>query len=310
MKILITGGCGFIGSHVADRLFKEGHEIYIIDNLSSGSIENVKVKHRFYNFDIADEECEKVLQCNKVDIVIHLAAQASVSTSLECPYLDTRTNILGTSNMLFLSEKYGVKKFIFASSAAVYGNPEETPLSEESTINPVSPYGMSKYTGEFYCRKWSEIYGLNTLCFRFSNVYGPRQGMAGEGGVISIFIQKILDNQPLTIYGDGNQTRDFIFVEDLVDALYKSLESSYCGTLNLSTNTENNLNGLVQILEGIQPISEVIFQAARDGDILRSRLDNSKIRKILNWDTEYTFSEGIKKTYQWYLSKRSGVTTQ
>lgn len=305
MRVLITGGCGFIGSHVADRLFKEGHEIYIMDNLSTGSIENIPFRHKFYNLDICDEECEKVLQCNKPDIVIHLAAQTSVDTSLLSPYLDTKTNVLGTANMLSLSAKYGVKKFLFASSAAVYGNPEETPLREESKTDPLSPYGMSKRTGELYCSKWSEIYGLNTLCFRFSNVYGPGQGIAGEGGVISIFIQKLLDNQPLIIYGDGNQTRDFIYVEDLADALCKALDSRYSGIMNLSTNTENSLNTLVQTLEGMHPVQDILYQAARNGDISKSRLNNARIREILHWSPQYAFAEGIAKTYQWYQSRRT-----
>lgn len=305
MKALITGGYGFIGSHVADRLFKEGHEIYILDNLSSGNVENVQVPHKFYNLDITDEGCEKVLQYNKFDAVIHLAAQTSVCTSLECPYWDTKANVLGTSNMLSLSAKYGVGKFIFASSAAVYGNPEGIPLTEGSRINPISPYGMSKYTGEFYCGKWPEIYNLSTLCFRFSNVYGPRQGIAGEGGVVSIFIQKLLDNQPLIVYGDGNQTRDFIYVEDLADALCRSLGTSCCGILNLSTDTENSLNNLIQILKGMHPVKGLLYQGARNGDISRSRLSNARIKEILRWNPQYTFPEGIKKTYQWYQAKRT-----
>lgn len=300
MKVLVTGGCGFIGSHVVELLFRNGHDIYIIDDLSTGRIENTGFKHMFYNVDIADRDIEKAFLCSEPDIVVHLAAQTSVCTSLENPYLDTRTNILGTSNMLYLASKYNIKKFIFASSAAVYGNSGEIPHNEASVADPVSPYGMSKYTGELYCKKWSEIYGLNTLCFRFSNVYGPRQGMAGEGGVISIFMQKILEDKPLTIYGNGYQTRDFIFVEDLAEAINKSVESSYSGILNLSTNTESSLNDLVNILSEIHPVREIIYKAEREGDISRSRLDNNKIKDILNWNPRFSFREGIEKTYQWY----------
>ncbi len=149
MKILITGGCGFIGSHVADRFYKEGHEIYIIDNLATGNIKNVEVPHKFYNIDIASQRCEEIFKANRFDVVVNLSAQVDVNTSLESPYLDSKSNLLGITNMLDLSHKYGVKKFMFSSSAAVYGNTEIIPINEECPINPISPYGMSKSVGEF-----------------------------------------------------------------------------------------------------------------------------------------------------------------
>ncbi|MCY6482930.1 GDP-mannose 4,6-dehydratase [Clostridium aestuarii] len=302
MKVLITGGCGFIGSHVVERFYKEGHKIYIIDNLSTGNLENIKVKHKFYNFNIADKKCEEIFRANKFDIVIHLSAQVDIKTSLEHPYLDTKSNLLGLTNMLDLSSKYGVNKFIFASSAAVYGNTEKVPVTEETLSNPIAPYGMSKSVGEFYCKKWKEIYGLNTLVFRFSNVYGPRQGVSGEAGVISIFLKKAIRGENLVIFGNGKQTRDFIYVEDLVDGIYKASMCDKCsGVMNLSTNTEVSLNQLVDVLSKITKINKVIYKERKKGDILRSRLDNTKIKSELNWNTKYCFEDGIKNTYNWYL---------
>lgn len=301
MNILVTGGCGFIGSHVVERFYKEGHKIYIIDNLSTGSLENVKVKHKFYNLNISDKKCEEIFRSNKFDIVVHLSAQVDVKTSLEHPYLDTKSNLLGLTNMLDLSARYGVKKFIFASSAAIYGNTEKIPVTEEIFRDPIAPYGMSKSVGEFYCQKWREIYGLNTLAFRFSNVYGPRQGASGEAGVISIFLKKAIKGENLVIFGDGSQTRDFIYVEDLVDGIYKASICHECsGVMNLSTNTEVSLNQLVDVLSKINPINKVLYKERKEGDILRSRLDNTKIKATLNWTPKYSFEEGIKNTYDWY----------
>ncbi len=253
MKVLVTGGYGFIGSHVVERFEKEGHEVFIIDNMSSGKVENVSCKHKFYKIDVEDKSCEYVFKNNKVDIVVHLAAQINVTTSLEDPFLDTKTNILGLVNMLELSAKYKIKKFIFASSAAIYGNNEKIPLTEEEIAEPLSPYGISKYMGEKYCEKWNDIYNLDTICFRFSNVYGPRQGIIGEGGVISIFMDNIVKDQKITLNGNGEQTRDFIYVSDLTDALFKAAESDIShGVYNLSSNSRSSLNNLIKILNDLK----------------------------------------------------------
>jgi nucleoside-diphosphate-sugar epimerase len=160
-------------------------------------------------------------------------------------------------------------------------------------------------TVEKYLELYHKLYGLEYIILRYANVYGERQGDAGEGGVISIFARKIRNSEPVDIFGDGGQTRDFIYVEDLSDAIYKSLESNYCGIMNLSTDTEKSLNTLVQVLEGMHPTKGVIYQAPRNGDISRSRLGNSRIKEILHWNPKYTFSDGIEKTYQWYLAERT-----
>lgn len=221
MKILITGGCGFIGSTAAERFHKEGHQIYIIDNLSGGDVNNVTVPHKLYPLNVEDRACDVVFESVRPDVVVHLAAQVDVTTSMKIPQADAQTNIMGLVNMLECSRRHGVKKFLFASSAAVYGNDEAVPLAEAVQGEPVSPYGINKKLGEYYCAKWQELYGLQTLAFRFANVYGPKQGGTGEGGVVSIYMKRMVEQQELVVYGDGNQTRDFIYVEDIVDGLYR-----------------------------------------------------------------------------------------
>lgn len=300
MKILITGGCGFIGSHVAAKFYKEGHDIYIIDDLSTGNIKNLEVPHKFYNVDIASKYCEDIFKSNKFDVVINLSAQVDVKTSFEAPFLDSKSNLLGITNMLDLSRKYGVKKFIFASSAAVYGNTDKIPIKEDAEINPISPYGMSKYVGEFYCRKWHEIYGLKTIYFRFSNVFGPKQGLKGESGVISIFMDKLIKNKGITVFGDGNQSRDFIYVDDVATGIYKAFESDYTGVLNLSTNTHHTLNELIVILSGFRKIKKIVYKEASPCDIRNSQLDNAKLKEVLKWSPNSSFKDSLKKTYIWY----------
>ncbi|MDX1701172.1 MAG: NAD-dependent epimerase/dehydratase family protein, partial [Melioribacteraceae bacterium] len=209
MKVLITGGYGFIGSHVAERFYKEGYDVFILDNLITGNKNNVLFKHKGYQLSLGDVKCEEVFKANLFDVVVHLAAQVSVSESIINPKIDLESNVLGLVNLLTLAQKYKVQKFIFASSAAVYGSNVHIPLTEDDFCNPISPYGISKWVGESYCQKWNELYDLDTICFRFANVYGPRQSIRGEGGVVSIFMSRILKKEPLIIHGNGEQTRDF-----------------------------------------------------------------------------------------------------
>ncbi|MEF2966822.1 NAD-dependent epimerase/dehydratase family protein [Paenibacillus sp. M1] len=301
MKVLVTGGYGFIGSHVAERFHKEGYEVFIIDNLSSGKIKNVNFKHRGYRLSVEDPKCEEIFRSNRFDAIVHLAAQVNVATSMENPRQDTKSNVLGLVNMLSLGSKYRAKKFIFASSAAVYGSGTETPLEETAPCEPISPYGMSKWVGETYCRKWGELYGLETVCFRFSNVYGPRQNSVGEGGVISIFADRVLAGDDLYIYGTGEQTRDFIYVEDVADAIYRASYSPLTGVYNLSTQTESSVNMLVKLLHNLHGTpAEVIYQEPRAGDIDRSVLCNAKIKKDLDWSPMYGLRQGLEKTYDWF----------
>jgi UDP-glucuronate decarboxylase len=300
MRVLVTGGYGFIGSFVAETFFKEGHDIYIIDNLSSGNKENVPFNHKFYQLNVDDPKCEDIFKSNGFDVVIHLAAQVNVATSMENPYLDSQSNVLGLANILQLSKKYGVKKVVFASSAAVYGQNKEIPLTEKSVCNPLSPYGMNKLVGELYCKKWTEVFGLDTLCFRFSNVYGPKQGTVGEGGVISIFINNVLQGKSLEVFGDGEQTRDFIFVGDVANAIYRGVEYEQSGIYNLSTNTETSVNEFIHSLESLAEVKGVLYKDQKLGDIKYSRLDNTRLKKDLDWVPLHNFQDGLGITYEWF----------
>ncbi|GKU77077.1 NAD-dependent epimerase/dehydratase family protein [Paenibacillus sp. L3-i20] len=305
MKVLITGGYGFIGSHVADRFQKEGYDVFIIDNMSSGRKENISFKHKSYALDVENSKCEEVFRANKFDVIIHLAAQVSVTASISNPRLDSESNVLGLVNMLNLSKKYNVKKFIYASSAAVYGMKAELPIVESADCSPISPYGISKWVGESYSQKWQQLYGLETIGFRFSNVYGPRQDALGEGGVISIFMNRLLNEQSLIIHGDGNQTRDFIYVEDVADAIYRSSYSQLCGVYNLSTNTECTVNEVVEVMGTFQQLKPIAFSDKRSGDIDRSSLSNEKIKRDLDWSPMYSIEEGLKRTYAYFSTHRS-----
>ncbi|MBD2867545.1 NAD-dependent epimerase/dehydratase family protein [Paenibacillus arenilitoris] len=309
MKVLVTGGYGFIGSFVAERFSKEGYEVSIIDNLSTGNKRNVDFKHKSYILSVEDRNCEEIFRNNRFDIVIHLAAQVSVAASIENPRQDTKSNVLGLSNMLVFAHKFGVKKFIFASSAAVYGSSEQLPLPESASCSPISPYGINKMIGETYCLKWQEIYGLETLCFRFSNVFGPRQDSRGEGGVVSTFIGRALEGRELVVFGDGGQTRDFIYVEDVADAIYRSSYSDLSGVYNLSTNTEHSVNELVETIRSLHGTSAISYRDARQGDIYRSALDNYRIGNDLDWAPKYVFNEGVRRTYEWFRNERPAEPT-
>jgi len=304
MKVLITGGYGFIGSHVADRFYKEGYEVYIIDDFSAGRRERVACKHKSYNLSVEDAACEEVFRSFPFDVVVHLAAQASVHVSMKDPKADAESNVLGLVNMLTLAEKYKVSKFLFASTAAVYGARDKVPLTEEDAANPISPYGMSKWTGELYCAKWKELYGLDTVSFRFSNVYGPRQGSDGEAGVIAKFHSCLLSGRLLEIFGDGEQTRDFIYVEDVVDAIFRASHSDLTGVYNLSTNTETSVNAIASTLISLHGKGEVMYQPKREGDIHRSSLSNEKLRNHLDWAPLYNLEEGLERTYTYFKAQQ------
>ena len=310
MKVLITGGYGFIGSHVADQFYKEGYEVHILDNLSSGKKENVQFKHKSYILSVDDPKCRDIFKSYKFDIVVHLAAQVSVAKSVLNPTYDAQTNLVGLTNMLQLAKTHHVKKFIFASSAAVYGDNPNIPLSEQELPQPISPYGISKWAGETYCHNWAASHELETICFRFSNVYGPRQTAEGEGGVIAVYTSKLMHNQPLVVHGDGHQTRDFIFVGDVAFAIYRASKSNVTGTYNLSTNTEVSIHEIIQAFEQIHGTISTTYTEARAADIYRSSLDNTAIKAALDWSPLHSLSEGLQKTYDWAKSSQELEETQ
>ncbi|MCR3759426.1 NAD-dependent epimerase/dehydratase family protein [Clostridium felsineum] len=305
MRILIVGGCGFIGSYVADRLYKEGHKIYIIDNLLTGSMENVKVPHKFYDLSVESKRCEEIFKSNKFEAVIDLSSQIDINSFAKKDSNQAISTFPGVVNLLELSRKYGVKRFIFASSAAVYGDSNKIPTSEDEELKPLSVYAINKYVGEYYCQKWFDLYGLKTICLRFSNVFGPRQNVKGESSVVANFITKTLKDEEIDVFGDGTQTRDFIYVEDAVDAIYRALKSEHTGVFNISTNTEHSINELINIIEEIQPIKKINNKSNRSGDVEKSSLNNSKAKTQLGFNVKYSFKEGIQKTYKWYKENYS-----
>jgi nucleoside-diphosphate-sugar epimerase len=301
MKVLITGGYGFIGSHTAERFYKEGYKIYIMDNLSTGHQDNVSIEHKFYKMDIGDQKCEEIFANNEFDVVVHLAAQNDEARSLEQPFSEAESNILGLINILHLSSKYGVKKFIFASSGTVYGNFEKPiPFRENDKCNPLSPYGVSKLAGEQYCRLWRQTYNLETISLRFSNVYGPRQRLKSEGGVVATFMNNLFNGETLLIHGTGEQTRDFIYVGDAVEAIYRSVEAVSADTLNISANINFSVKDLVNFIKNLHRSVNIEYTLPRNGDVMHSRLSNHRAKLELQWSPKYTLDKGLEKTYEWY----------
>lgn len=301
MQVLVTGGAGFIGSNIVDGLIKAGYQVVIVDNLSSGKEENLNQKAKFYNLDLQDQILEKVFKENTISHVIHHAAQIDVQHSLRDPLFDAQNNILGTINLLENCKEYGVEKIIYASSAAVYGEPDYLPLDEAHSIKAVSPYGISKHTPEHYIKMYNELYNLKYTIFRYANAYGPRQDPKGEGGVISIFVDQMLAEKRPLIFGDGHQTRDFIYAADLVKANLMALERGDNILVNISTENRDSINDLVDYLNQILSSKvEAIYKKARQGDIRHSSLANEKAKKLLGWTPDYDLKSGLEKTVEYY----------
>jgi len=301
MEVLVTGGAGFIGSNIVDGLIKEGHKTIVVDNLSTGKKENLNEKAEFYQLDIRGQELEKVFEENNITHVIHHAAQIDVQHSIKDPLFDAQNNILGTINVLEIAKNYEVDKIIYASSAAVYGEPDYLPVDEEHPIKAMSPYGITKHTPEHYIKMYSELYNLKYTIFRYSNVYGPRQDPKGEGGVVSIFVDKMLAEERPVIFGDGEQTRDFIHVYDIVKANLLALEKGDNILVNISTESRDSVNDLVNYLNEILPYNlEAINEEARKGDILHSSLANGKAKELLGWTPDYDLRAGLEQTVEYY----------
>jgi UDP-glucose 4-epimerase len=300
MKVLVTGGAGFIGLHFVEKLLKEKMEVVIVDNLSSGIKERVPKSAAFYEIDIENLSIENIFAFEKPDYVVHLAAQVSVPFSMKNPYADCLANIAGTVNLLQNCVKYNVKKFIFASSAAVYGEPAYLPIDEDHPQHPISFYSLSKQTSEHYIKLYTKHFGLDHSILRFANVYGPGQNAHGEAGVISIFLNSIFAQTPPIIYG-GEQTRDFVYVKDVADGLFSALHNGRNCTFNLSTNTETKINELlILMLKKVNTNLNPVIKPQREGDIGQSRLDNTKALTELQWIPRYTLDRGLQETIDMY----------
>ena len=305
-KVLITGGAGFIGSHIIEVLKKEDCDITVLDNLHTGLRANVPENVRLIEMDIRDKCVIDIFERYQFDVVLHLAGQTMVNVSVDDPFYDADVNIMGTVNILESCRKTGVKRVIFSSTAATYGNIEEVPIREEFSVNPLSFYGLSKLTVEKYLKLYHDLYGLEYVILRYANVYGERQGDGGEGGVISIFTKKIAKDESFVIHGDGKQTRDFVYAGDVARANWYAANTEYCNTIyNVSTNSETSIRELVDLLESASGKTiDRQYGDRREGDIYRSVLDNSKIVTNLNWRPMINLQEGLKRTYDYFVKSK------
>lgn len=301
MKILVTGGAGFIGSHIVEKLIAKNYQVTIIDNLSTGLAENLLKDAAFFNMDIRSPEISRFFAEEKFDQVIHLAAQTMVPKSLQDPYYDCDVNILGIVNILEACRKTSVKRVIFPSSAAVYGDLSDIPLTEDlvAKAQPSSFYGLSKMTSEKYLALYQAVYGLEYVVLRYANVYGERQGDSGEGGVVSIFARKARMSEPIMIFGDGGQTRDFIYAGDVAEANCQALitpNPNYA--YNISTELETSVNDLAGYIEEVSGHTlKKEYHSPRSGDIYRSCLSNQAAQEKLGWSPKMPLVEGLRRTY-------------
>ncbi len=307
MKLLVTGGAGFIGSHLLEQLDGMAeYETIVLDNLSTGSVKNVPDSIRLCVGDICDfKTVDSLFESERFDAVIHFAAQTMVPYSLQHPQEDCNVNLTGLLNILECCRKYGVKTVIFSSSAAVYGDNPNIPLTEDLPLFPTSCYGITKMASEHYLRIYHDLYGLNSIVLRFANVYGERQGEGGEGGVISIFCKLLVENKPLTVFGSGEQTRDFVYAGDIARAALKALKLQGFNVINISTGRETSLNSLLESFKNAcgQNLT-VNYAPERSGDIFRSVLSNDKLKNLLGFVPETDIERGIPKTYNDYLIRR------
>lgn len=298
MKVIVSGGAGFIGSHLVDALISKGIEVHILDNLDSGQLDQVNPKAQLHIVDICSEEARKIVIDVKPHAFFHLAAQTDVMKSVQNPRYDADVNIIGTINMLEACRRAKVNKFIFASTSAVYGNLNKALLLEEDVTVPVSYYGLSKLTAESYIRLFYELYRQSYTILRYANVYGPRQIPKGEGGVVSVFFDRINKGGNIHVHGDGHQTRDFIYVKDIVAANIAALDSGDQDTIQISTSQKTSINKILSLLADIHGIRIVKkFTAPRKGDIKHSCLCNKKAQNLLKWNPTYPIEVGLRETY-------------
>lgn len=314
-QILVSGGAGFIGSHIVDRLISEDFEVTVIDNLQTGHVKNIKRDQRrrklhFIRGDIRDFNLVRNA-VKDIDAVFHEAAFVDVALSLENPVLTNEVNVTGTLNLLKASLEFGVKRFICASSAAVYGSTSRPQKREDDPLNPTSPYGVSKLTAENYVRLFNRLYGIETLSLRYFNVYGPRQSFnirSAYGGVIALCVNRLLRNIPPIIYGDGEQTRDFVYVQDVVEANMLALNTKDATgeTFNVGSGTSTSINQIAELLKEITSTENLqnIYSEPRPGDIRHGYADIYKAKKLLGYNPQFSLKEGLTELLNWYAKNR------
>jgi UDP-glucose 4-epimerase len=301
VKVLVTGGAGFIGSHIVELLIAEGYEVVVIDNFLTGQRKSVPPEAKLYEMNITSPQMENVFAEEKPDYVIHLAAQIDVAKSIQNPVGDAEQNILGTIGMLHWCHKFQVRKIVFSSSCAVYGETADCSITEDFPIQPLSFYGLSKSISEMYIQFYQSFYGLPFTILRFANVYGPRQGATGEGGVIATFFRKIIKGESPFIYGKGEQTRDFVYVKDVAAANLLSLTKGNNEIINIGCNEKTSINQLVGLMSAIQsvPVSP-IYLPKREGDIQHSLLNYAKAKESLGWQPQYDLQAGLVETGKYF----------
>ncbi len=309
MKILFTGGAGFIGSNVVDALIGIGHEIVVVDNLSSGFRGNLNPNAKFYHLSICDKELSTIFERERPEVVHHHAAQIDVRKSADDPIADAEDNILGSLNLLTSCVRFGVKRVIYASTGgAIYGDVQYPPADENHPVNPISQYGISKHTVEHYLYLYSALYGLDYVVLRYANVYGPRQNPSGEAGVVAIFATQMLTGQQPTIFGPGDKTRDYVHVADVTEANILALERGTNTILNIGTGVETSdqeiFDTLAEVL-GYQ--GPPVYAPLRKGEVYRISLGCDKAREELGWSPKLSLKEGIARTAEYYraLAQRS-----
>ncbi|WP_028128389.1 NAD-dependent epimerase/dehydratase family protein [Selenomonas sp. AE3005] len=307
MKVLVTGGAGFIGSHLVRQLLDAQHEVTVLDNVSTGTWQHLpqgKDTCTCWEMDIRDKAAREKIEQAKFDIIVHLAAQTMVDVSIKDPEFDASENVMGTVNILEAARHSGVQRIIFASTAASYGDVTEDklPIREEETLAPMSFYGLTKVVAEKYLKLYHDLYGLDYVALRFANVYGERQGDTGEGGVISIFAKRIAKDQGITVFGDGKQTRDFIYAGDIAAGIIGAMTTDKANTVyNLSNQTETSLLELIDLMaKAVGKAVEPQFAAPREGDINRSMLCNEAAVQNLNWQPQMDLAEGLARTINYF----------
>ena len=305
MKIMVTGGAGFIGSHIVNAYIDAGHDVVIIDDLSSGEMSFVNPKAMFYQLNIHSPDVKTILEKEKISAINHHAAQISVSESVSDPLFDANSNIIGTLQLLQNAVSLKIDKFVFASTGgAMYGKQTVFPANEEHPCHPLSPYGISKLCAEKYINYFRTQHGLNTTVLRYSNVYGPHQNPHGEAGVVAIFCQRLMEGLPPVICGDGEQTRDFISVKDVAQANIIALDSKCEGTFNLGTGKETSVNLLTKELLKVSGIrTSAKHSPPRKGEQRRSSIDSSKLLKNFGWKPCISLEEGLLETINYFKNK-------
>ncbi len=305
-KVLVTGGAGFIGSHLVDRLILDGNEVVVIDNLSTGKRKQLNKKAVLYKMDIRSKRIERVFRKERPLTIVHLAAQMNVRHSTENPGFDADVNILGMLNLLEHAVKNGVRKVSFASSGgAIYGQQEVFPAAESHRTEPMSPYGISKLAGEKYLAYYATALGLRSVVLRFANVYGPRQDSEGEAGVVAIFSKLMLEGGQPIVNGTGKQTRDFVYVDDVVESIMATIGEDIQGIFNVGTGQESTVNECYGIIKTLTNSScKDLYGAAKKGEQFRSVLDVTKLRERFDWDPQVSLSEGLKMTVEFFQAQK------